>query len=641
MIRSVGILAFGTMLCMGNAAAEALLPATSLHVERYIPLAELPQNPNVGVIRAVDPLAVYSDVTTFTGQAFAQGAASGGITRLVMDDLTFTTNAGVGNVTTIRFAVANLNAVSHSVRARIRFWNADGSPLGAGLPNGPGTYYSPGGTAVGYSFNPFTFGSGVTILSGNLGAGFAIPAGTTTTLWAGITFDNVGTTTGATDADLSNFGQGFFEPVDLGSSTDTIFETTAAGSFFTTANPAGSAVNFGGSPVANAGWEFVVSDLGTPPSADLSITKTDGVTSVSPGGSTTYTIVASNAGPDAANGATVADTFPASLTCTWTCVGAGGGTCTASGSGNINDLVNLPNAASTTYTASCSISGSATGSLVNTATVTAPAGVTDPTPGNNSATDTDTINPPGNLTIAPTSLSFGDVAVGQNSATQSVTLGNNGGSPLQVTALTAAASPFALVGGTCSGVPITIAASSSCTLDYRFNPASTGPATQILAVTANTTGSGSIALDGNGVVGAIGVLSATLDFGTVVTGANGQLAMTIVNTGTGPLQVTDISAVSAPFQQVAGGSCPATSFPIAASGSCTVLYEFSPTSAGSFTQPVVITADVGSVTVTLAGVGANGATAARELPTLGQWTIALLGLLLAYAGMTRLQSRRH
>ena len=33
----------------------------------------------------------------------------------------------------------------------------------------------------------------------------------------------------------------------------------------------------------------------------------------------------------------------------------------------------------------------ATGTLVNTATVAAPGGVTDPNPGNNSATDTDTI----------------------------------------------------------------------------------------------------------------------------------------------------------------------------------------------------------------------------------------------------------
>ncbi|HSY47501.1 MAG TPA: DUF11 domain-containing protein [Thermoanaerobaculia bacterium] len=77
-------------------------------------------------------------------------------------------------------------------------------------------------------------------------------------------------------------------------------------------------------------------------SADLAITKTDGVTNATPGGSVTYTITASNAGPSNATGATVADTFPASLSCTWICVGAGGGTCTPSGSININDTVNLP-----------------------------------------------------------------------------------------------------------------------------------------------------------------------------------------------------------------------------------------------------------------------------------------------------------
>src|ERR1700686_408304 len=114
-------------------------------------------------------------------------------------------------------------------------------------------------------------------------------------------------------------------------------------------------------------------------SADLAITKTDGVTTATPGGSVTYTITASNAGPSSATGATVADTFPASLTCTWTCVGAGGGTCTASGSSNINDTVNLPAGGSVTYTSSCAISSLATGTISNTATVTAPGGVGDPT----------------------------------------------------------------------------------------------------------------------------------------------------------------------------------------------------------------------------------------------------------------------
>jgi uncharacterized repeat protein (TIGR01451 family) len=51
-------------------------------------------------------------------------------------------------------------------------------------------------------------------------------------------------------------------------------------------------------------------------SADLSITKTDGITSVTAGGSLTYTIRASNAGPDNATGATVTDTFPAFVSST-------------------------------------------------------------------------------------------------------------------------------------------------------------------------------------------------------------------------------------------------------------------------------------------------------------------------------------
>jgi uncharacterized repeat protein (TIGR01451 family) len=129
-----------------------------------------------------------------------------------------------------------------------------------------------------------------------------------------------------------------------------------------------------------------------PLSANLSITKTDGVTDATPGGQVTYTITASNAGTDAANPATVSDTFPAALSCTWNCVGGGGGTCTAAGVGDINDsAVNLPSGGSVTYTAVCDVSASATGSLVNTATVAS--GVNDPDTNDNSATDTDTLTP--------------------------------------------------------------------------------------------------------------------------------------------------------------------------------------------------------------------------------------------------------
>ena len=118
------------------------------------------------------------------------------------------------------------------------------------------------------------------------------------------------------------------------------------------------------------------------------------------GGSVTYTITASNAGPSNAPGSTVADTFPASLTCTWTCVGAGGGTCTASSSGNISDTVNLPAGGSVTYTASCNISAAATGTLSNTSTVATAGGITDPTPASRTWT-VDTVAPTGVSITAP------------------------------------------------------------------------------------------------------------------------------------------------------------------------------------------------------------------------------------------------
>ena len=129
--------------------------------------------------------------------------------------------------------------------------------------------------------------------------------------------------------------------------------------------------------------------------AELAITKTDGVTTAVPGTTTTYTIAVSNGGPSAVTGAVVTDTLPAAITgATWTCVASAGSACgAASGTGSIATTVNLLVGGTATFTVVASIAPSATGSLVNTASVAAPAGVTDPTPGNNTATDTDTLTP--------------------------------------------------------------------------------------------------------------------------------------------------------------------------------------------------------------------------------------------------------
>jgi hypothetical protein len=124
---------------------------------------------------------------------------------------------------------------------------------------------------------------------------------------------------------------------------------------------------------------------------DFRITIDNGTSSVMPGSTTQYTIVARNAGFTPTGGERVRFDFPAACTGgSWSCVGASGGSCSASGVGNINDgAINLPVGARVIYTASCPISPGATGTLVATATITSAR--TDLTPSDNTDTDTDAL----------------------------------------------------------------------------------------------------------------------------------------------------------------------------------------------------------------------------------------------------------
>ena len=108
---------------------------------------------------------------------------------------------------------------------------------------------------------------------------------------------------------------------------------------------------------------------------DLAITKTDGQTSTAPGASLTYTVVVTNNGPEAVTGARVTDPVPASLVgVTWTCTASPGSRCPdpASGTGEIDVLVDLLAGGTATFTVSGVVDPDATGTLVNQATVTGP-----------------------------------------------------------------------------------------------------------------------------------------------------------------------------------------------------------------------------------------------------------------------------
>ncbi|MCY2990574.1 MAG: hypothetical protein NTY19_22255, partial [Planctomycetota bacterium] len=169
--------------------------------------------------------------------------------------------------------------------------------------------------------------------------------------------------------------------------------------------------------------------------ADLAISKTDGSATYTPGLGLTYTIVVSNNGPSNAVWATVADTFDSALgTPSWTASGTLGTVFVASGSGNLAQPVSIPVNGSITYTVTVAkVNPTKTGNLVNTATVTPPANVTDLTPGNNSATDTDTAGLIGGRAWVDVNGN-GQQDAGESSLTQvSVSLSGTSGSGLTIT----------------------------------------------------------------------------------------------------------------------------------------------------------------------------------------------------------------
>ena len=230
------------------------------------------------------------------------------------------------------------------------------------------------------------------------------------------------------------------------------------------------------------------------PRADLSITKDDGVATATPGGSTVYTIVARNNGPSAVVAAPLTDTLPAAISAaTWTCSGAGGGACPASGSGDINVTVDLPVAATVTFTLTADIANGAIGTLANTASVSTPGGVTDPNPADNSATDSDTLTPVADLSITKTNGQSTAVAGDPTSYTIVVT--NPG--PSTITGAVVTDNPPAVLTGvswTCVATAGSdCAASGSGSISDTVDLAPAGTATYTLQATLSAAATGTVA----------------------------------------------------------------------------------------------------------------------------------------------------
>ncbi len=129
------------------------------------------------------------------------------------------------------------------------------------------------------------------------------------------------------------------------------------------------------------------------PISDLSITKTDGTGSVVTGSSTTYTIRVTNAGPNSVSGAILTDPSATGLTKTSVSCSGDPGECgtpptTTELEGGSFALPTLDSGEHYELSVSADVTATS-GSVSNTASVSAPS---DLATGNNSASDSDTIN---------------------------------------------------------------------------------------------------------------------------------------------------------------------------------------------------------------------------------------------------------
>ena len=185
-------------------------------------------------------------------------------------------------------------------------------------------------------------------------------------------------------------------------------------------------------------------------SADVAVTVSDGAPSEIPGTQVSYTITVTNPGSSNVKKVTVKDTFPSTLTgVTWSCVpGAGAACAAASGSGSIDTMVDVASGTSAVFTATGTIAPSAFPTLSDTATVAVPRGSTDPTPANNTSTDTDDLIPNADLTLdsgvltsptpvfpSTTPTVYGNSTASQNTLVFSVKFHNQGPSDARHTTL--------------------------------------------------------------------------------------------------------------------------------------------------------------------------------------------------------------
>ena len=204
---------------------------------------------------------------------------------------------------------------------------------------------------------------------------------------------------------------------------------------------------------------------------------------------------------------------------------------------------------------------------------------------------------PGTLSANPSSLSFGNVQVGNNQ-TLSETVTNVGGSSVTISQDTVTGAAFGVTG---LNPPVTLTSGQSITFSVIFTPSSAGGASGNLAVASNASNPTlNIPLSGTGTAaGQFAVTPASLAFGNVVVATSANLPAQLGATGVS-VTVTSANVSSSEFT-LSGLSFPVT---IPAGNNVQFTVTFTPQATGAASGTVSFASNASnSAVLSLSGTG--------------------------------------
>ncbi len=212
----------------------------------------------------------------------------------------------------------------------------------------------------------------------------------------------------------------------------------------------------------------------------------------------------------------------------------------------------------------------------------------------------------GSYSINPTSLSFGSLNVGTVSAGQTLTIANTGTVPVFIGTPSLSGpstGSFGFVNNTCTSA---LGVGMSCTFTVTFDASTTGSLAAVFNMSDySPTSQQTVSLSGTG-TGTTSTLSpSSLAFGNVSIGAqSANQGILVKNTGTGTLNVTNVTITGNSTSYITGNNCAA----VAPGGTCNISVAFVPEANGSLPATVEVfeNAPGSPQTVALNGTGIVG-----------------------------------